>query len=138
MAKLSAKQKAFCQYYVENRNATLSAVKAGYSERSANVQGSQNLAKPSIQEEINVLLGHARAIAKKGPIKVSVETLVQELAKGAFVELDPMTMKYSDKLKALELLCKHLGILDGQGAASSTKSKAGIRQRLIESLAKIG
>lgn len=48
--KLSPKQKAFVDYYLETGNATEAARRAGYKQ--PNVQGSQNLAKPSIKQYV--------------------------------------------------------------------------------------
>ena len=41
--KMSEKQKAFCDYYIESLNLTDAAKKAGYSEKTARSMGSQNL-----------------------------------------------------------------------------------------------
>jgi phage terminase small subunit len=50
---LTAKQEAFCRHYVANGfNATQAAISAGYSEDTAQEQGSQNLSKLIIQERI--------------------------------------------------------------------------------------
>lgn len=56
MANLTAKMEMFCREYLVDLNATQAAIRAGYSVDSANVQGSQNLAKPSIQERIAELM----------------------------------------------------------------------------------
>ena len=50
--KLTDKQKRFIDEYVIDFNATQAAIRAGYSKRTANEQGSQNLAKVSIQAEL--------------------------------------------------------------------------------------
>lgn len=51
--KLTPKQDAFVKAYLLNGgNATQAAIEAGYSEKTANEQGSQNLAKLSIKKEI--------------------------------------------------------------------------------------
>ena len=53
MSKLTAKQDAFVKEYLLNGgNATQAAIKAGYSEKTANEQGAQNLAKLSIKKAI--------------------------------------------------------------------------------------
>jgi phage terminase small subunit len=53
MAKLTAKQRAFIDFYfLTGMNATQAAIKAGYSEDSAAVIGHENLRKPNIKEEI--------------------------------------------------------------------------------------
>ena len=52
MADLTPKQKAFCQFYAGNGNATESARLAGYSEKTAKEIGAENLTKPNIAEYI--------------------------------------------------------------------------------------
>ena len=53
-SKLTAKQDAFVKEYLLNGgNATQAAIKAGYSEKTANEQGAQNLAKPAIKSALN-------------------------------------------------------------------------------------
>jgi phage terminase small subunit len=52
MSKLTDKQEMFCKEYLIDLNATQAAIRAGYSERTANEQGCQNLAKLNIQERI--------------------------------------------------------------------------------------
>lgn len=55
MDKLSLKQKRFCEYYVQTGNATESAKKAGYSEKTAYRTGADNIKKPHIMDYINEL-----------------------------------------------------------------------------------
>lgn len=50
--KLTLKQKAFADYYIELGNATEAAVRAGYSKKTARVIATENLAKPAINEYI--------------------------------------------------------------------------------------
>lgn len=52
MDKLTPKQKAFADYYIECGNATESARRAGYSEKTARFTGAENLTKPNILEYI--------------------------------------------------------------------------------------
>lgn len=54
--KLTSKQKRFCEEYIIDCNATQAAIRAGYSERTANEQGARLLAKVSIQEYVKELL----------------------------------------------------------------------------------
>jgi len=56
MAKLTAKQEMFCKEYLIDLNATQAAIRAGYSEKTANVIGPENLAKPCISEIIQKLM----------------------------------------------------------------------------------
>lgn len=52
MAKLTAKQKRFCDEYLIDLNATQAAIRAGYSEKTAKQIGNENLTKPDIKEYI--------------------------------------------------------------------------------------
>ncbi len=52
MDKLTPKQKAFADNYIELGNATEAARRAGYSEKTARQIGTENLSKPSILEYI--------------------------------------------------------------------------------------
>lgn len=50
--KLTPKQKAFADAYIECGNASEAARRVGYSAKNADVQGAQNLVKPSISAYI--------------------------------------------------------------------------------------
>ena len=51
--KLTPKQRAFCDYYIESGNAYQSAVKAGYSKHSASAIATENLNKPYMRAYID-------------------------------------------------------------------------------------
>lgn len=142
MAKLTEKQRRFVDEYLIDLNATQAAIRAGYSAKTANEQGSQNLSKLSIQAAI------AEKMAERSRrTGVNQDRVVLELAKLAFVKMTDMVdshgriketatdddlsciesikykeahnefggsvereVKISSKLKALELLGKHLGM----------------------------
>ena len=55
---LNAKQNRFVEEYLVDLNATKAAIRAGYSERTAEVIGYENLRKPQIQEAIQLSLIH--------------------------------------------------------------------------------
>ncbi len=142
MAKLTKKQQLFVQEYLIDLNATQAAIRAGYSVNTANEQGSQNLAKLSIQQAI------AEKMAERSKrTGVNQDRVVLELAKLAFVKMTDVVdsegkikgtateedlsciegikykesntdtgysverdVKIGSKIKALELLGKHLGM----------------------------
>lgn len=52
MARMTAKQKRFCDEYLIDLNATQAAIRAGYSKKTANEQGARLLANVSVQEYI--------------------------------------------------------------------------------------
>jgi phage terminase small subunit len=98
---LTPKQKAFCEYYASNGNATESARLAGYSENTAQVQGAENLSKPIIQEYIKELANpiENKRIASANEIKEFWTSVMREDAE-----------KMADRLKASELLAKTGGM----------------------------
>lgn len=146
---MTDKQERFCEEYMIDLNATQAAIRAGYSPKTANKQGSQLLAKLSIQNRIAQL--QAEQSRRTG---VSADRVVRELAKIAFVNaadlIDPKTaslksdvshddlaavqsvkvktfgedgleqeVKLADKLRALDLLGKHLGMFNGASGDTS-------------------
>jgi hypothetical protein len=52
MGKLTDKQEMFCKEYVIDLNATQAAIRAGYSGKTAQKIGSENLSKPVIVNRI--------------------------------------------------------------------------------------
>ena len=51
--KLTPKQKAFCDYYIQTGNATEAAKKAGYSKKNARIIGAQNLTNLNVSAYIS-------------------------------------------------------------------------------------
>ena len=52
MTKMTNKQKRFCDEYLIDLNATQSAIRAGYSPKTARFIGQENLTKPNIKAYI--------------------------------------------------------------------------------------
>lgn len=59
--KLTKKQKRFADEYIISGNLTQSAIKAGYSERTAATIGSENIRKPNIKRYIDERLEELEA-----------------------------------------------------------------------------
>lgn len=78
-SKLTPKQQRFINEYLIDLNATQAAIRAGYSEKTANVIGAQNLLKASIQAEIDKRRGKIQS-----KLEISQERIIQELASIAF------------------------------------------------------
>ena len=76
------KQYLFALNYLETKNATEAAKKAGYSHKSAKTVGNQNMTKPHISEFISKRLDK---IAKK--LEITPERIMEELGKIAFNNL---------------------------------------------------
>lgn len=79
MDKLTIKQKLFIANYCATRNATQSAIMAGYSEISAKQIAIENMSKPLIARAIDRKLNK---VMRK--IDVSVERIAEEIAKLGF------------------------------------------------------
>lgn len=111
MPKLTEKQKRFCEEYLIDFNATQAALRAGYSQKTAYSIGDENLRKPEIQSEIQTLI--QKRSERTG---ISADTVITELAKIAFSDTE---ITGREKIKALELLGKHLGLFDNCKADES-------------------
>lgn len=107
---LTVKQQRFVEEYQIDFNATQAAMRAGYSKKTAVKIGSENLTKPDIQKAIQEAM---RKISER--TEITQDEVVRELKKVAMKEASDMSeseLKYGNKLKALELLGKHLGMFD--------------------------
>lgn len=76
---LTEKQKAFCREYILDWNGTQAAIRAGYSEKTANEQASQNLAKLNVKTYIKELQKNIQEVAG-----ISQLMILQEHMKLAF------------------------------------------------------
>lgn len=72
--KLTLKQNKFVNEYIKTGNGTQSAIKAGYSEKTARFIGSENLTKPNVKHKIELSLNEA---AKK--LGINAEYVLENL-----------------------------------------------------------
>lgn len=137
---MTEKQKRFVDEYLIDLNATQAAIRAGYSPDSAKEIGSENLTKPNIAKAVEQALAErsrrtgvnadrvVRELAKiafvnAGEVvdfdtallrdKISDDDMaaIQSVKIKTFGEDGvEREVKLADKLKALELLGKHLGL----------------------------
>lgn len=126
--KLTDKQQRFVDEYLIDLNATKAAVRAGYSEKTAQQMGSENLSKPVIQEAIEKAQekrSERTEVSQDYVIKTIIETIERcSQAKQVYDKSGELVMtetpdgdlapayKYesSSVLKGAELLGKHLGM----------------------------
>lgn len=101
--ELTDRQARFCEEYLIDLNATQAAIRAGYSEKTAREQAAQNLSKLNIQEKIAELKAE-----RSKRTEITQDSVIQELTAVARAEVKGV--RAVDKLKALELLGKHLGM----------------------------
>lgn len=141
-AKLTDRQKKFCDEYLIDLNATQAAIRAGYSEKTAYSISNELLKKPEIIARIK-----KRRDDQIKRTEITADRVLLELARIAFVDgsafatitargkvkftpTDELTndqraviagvkngkfgteIKTNDKVRALELLGKHLGLFD--------------------------
>ncbi len=79
MAKLTEKQKRFVAEYLVDLNATQAAIRAGYSKKTAEVIGYENLRKPQIADEIE-----KRQEKLRNKLEITQEKVLEEIAGIAF------------------------------------------------------
>ena len=107
-AKLTPKQKKFIDEYLIDLNATQAAIRAGYSEKTANRAASRLLSNVDFQVEVQ----KAR-LRQQERTEITADMVLKELATIALddaADYSDSKLKYTNKLRALELLGKHLGM----------------------------
>lgn len=104
MDKMTEKQKAFCDYYIETGNATEAAIKAGYSKKTAKVIGSENLTKPYLKQYIDERLAKIEdeRIAKGEEVLQYLTRVMRGEEKDQF----GLDASLQDRTKCAELLGK--------------------------------
>lgn len=116
MAKLTLKQKKFADEYIISGNATIAAIKAGYSEKTAGQTGAENLKKPYIKSYIDERLKVIES--KKTATHQEVIEYLTSVMRGeqreqtligrgqGFQETTYIDVSAKDRLKAADLLNK--------------------------------
>lgn len=104
------RQKAFAEEYIVDFNATQAAIRAGYSKKTAYSQGQRLLKNVEVQKRVT------EAIQDRiRRTHITQDRVVLELAAIAFADMaqqEETGLAWKDKLRALELLGKHLGMFD--------------------------
>ena len=96
----------FCQAYYSTARGKKSAIKAGYKAKTADSRASQLLRILNVKNRIAYL--QAKLSKKAG---VTAERVVDELSKIGFGRVSKR-LSNTEKTKALDLLCKHLGVYE--------------------------
>lgn len=148
---MTEKQKAFCLEYLVDLNGAQAAIRAGYSEKAAKEIASENLTKTNIKLVINALMKEREKrtevtqdrvllelakiafadlndFVEYGPGGVKLKdsstvdgTIVAEVSQSKHVK----KIKLHDKMKALELLGRHLAMfVDRQQVEDITPARA--------------
>lgn len=154
---MTQKQKRFIEEYLIDLNATQAAIRAGYSPDTAKSIGSENLTKPDIQARIaramaersrrtgvnadrvvmelaKIAFVNAKDVIDSDTATVRPDALPEDTAAIQSVKVKTFgedglerEIKMADKLKALELLGKHLGVFKDKvelsGSLETEKTK---------------
>jgi len=161
-SKLTGKQLIFCKEYLIDYNATRSAIQAGYSEKTADSQGSRMLKNVKVKAYLDEMTAE-----RADRLEITADRILEEIKHIAFFDirnifdgnslkqvsdLDDKTaralnsvksriekmdgenfaevveVKSNDKLKALDMLSKHIGLYERdneQGRVLEVKSGVG-------------
>lgn len=147
---MNKRQERFISEYLIDFNATRAAIAAGYSSKTAAVQGARLLINANVKAEIE-----KRQSELSASLNITKEKIVSELALLGFSSLadifdieslkageieikddfdienlkaisslkvgkSGLSIKAYDKIRALELLGRHLGMFDGPAPANNT------------------
>jgi phage terminase small subunit len=123
---LTAKQLRFVSEYLLDLNATQAAVREGYSEASAHAQGHRLLKDAEVAAAVaeaqgkraartlvtqDDVLRELRDVAMADPDAVPEDAPEAEAHEAPRPRRRESSLRYEHKLRALELLAKHLGML---------------------------
>ena len=160
MARLTERQKRFVEEYLVDLNATQAAIRAGYSERTAQEQSSRLLSNVMVREAIQ------EAVAKRSArTEITQDRVLQELAaigfaratdfvkitNEGFVKLTPtdtlnadqvkavasikegkfgVELRLYDKLTALQMIGRHIGMFTGKDTQEEEVEDDGLMSAL--------
>lgn len=117
--KLTPKQKAFADAYIETGNQTEAARRAGYSEKSAKQVGTENMTKPAvaayIKERMDAL--EAQHVASADEVMRFFSSVMRGEVKDQF-GLDP---SLSDRLNAGKELMKRFAAAQDKFDSNETR-----------------
>ena len=101
---LTEKERIFADEYIKTTNATQSAIKAGYSEKTASSKGSQLLRKVKVRQYIDEVMNER----SKNTIATADEVLeyLTKVMNGEEKDAFGLDVSVADRTKAAELLGK--------------------------------
>lgn len=144
VARLTEKQKRFVEEYLVDLNATQAAIRAGYSEKTAQEQSSRLLSNVMVQEAVQkavadrsarteitqdavlrelAAIGFSRAtdfakITANGCVKLTPTVLLSDEQQRAVASIKKgkygVELRLHDKLGALQLIGRHIGMFTGK------------------------
>lgn len=144
MGNLNDKQKKFCREYVKDFNGTQSAIRAGYSKKTANEQASRLLANVNIQTFLSEL---KTKLANRQ--EITAERILAEFGKIAFSsiahmhntwisrkEFEELTDDQKDCIESIKTRVRTVIGEDEPYAIEEVQIKLYDKQRALENLGK--
>nr|WP_317412977.1 terminase small subunit [uncultured Solibaculum sp.] len=115
--RLTDKQQRFVDEYLIDLNATQAAIRAEYSSKTAYSMGQRLLKNVEVQAAIQEAQNKRQ---KRTEITQDyVLEKLKEITDQQASDAQDSKLKYTNKIKALELLGKHLGLFDKQDGAAN-------------------
>ncbi|MBS1988744.1 terminase small subunit [Candidatus Dependentiae bacterium] len=150
MGALKDKQEIFCKEYLKDLNGTQAAIRAGYSEKTANRIASEILSKPVIRTRIkelmderskNILIDSEYVVSSL----INVATRCQQGEPVMVWDPEAKCMKETGEWqfdstganRALELIGKHLGMFTEKVQHSGNVNTGGVNEEQFAKLLEI-
>ena len=118
---MTRRQARFLEEYLLDFNGAAAARRAGFAEKGAASYACRVLKDPEIRQ----ILQQKMAVRAQ-QMQLRQDTVLQEIRNVAFAngsDATGATVKMTSKLKALELLGKHLGLFEGNGGKEPAQVK---------------
>lgn len=128
--KLTPKQKAFADYYIQSGNAAEAARKAGYSEKTARFAGAENLTKANIQAYMSERMqpDEEKRIADADEVMRFYSAVMRGEVKDSF----GLDAALADRLKAGDALMKRFIAIQGKTAENEYEDLTPLAEMLTE------
>lgn len=130
MDKLTIKQQAFADYFIECGNATEAAIKAGYSKKTAKQIANENLTKPYLKAYIDTRLKEMES--KRIASGEEVLQYLTKVMRGEEKDQFDLDAALQDRTKAAELLGKRYGLFKDKIDATFTDISKSEVSELLE------
>lgn len=120
MAKMTERQRRFCEEYLIDGNASQAAIRAGYSKRNSTVVSTTLMKNPQVQAHLKKLLDelHSAKVADAQEVLEYLTSIMRgeqreqtlQLIGDGMQDITAIDVAAKDRLKAAELLGKRYGI----------------------------
>ena len=130
--KMTEKQKAFCDFYIETLNATEAARRAGYSAKTARSIGAANLTKVDIRSYIDERL----KIIEENRVAGATEVLqyLTKVMRGQEKDQFDLDAPLTERTRAAELLGKRHALWTDKKEVKATFEGVSKLDKIIEQL----